>query len=483
MDIYFYNTLTRQKEKFVPHIPGEVRMYVCGPTVYRYVHIGNLRTWLMADLVRRILEVHDYKVTQVMNITDVGHMAEDDALTVAPGEDKVLAAAAAEKKTPREIAAFYTADFLDALRQMNILPAHVYPKATEHIPQMLALIEKLIANGLAYEKGGAVFYDVSRFPHYGRLSGHALEDLKAGISRVEIDETKDDPNDFLLWRSAGEHRVVKWESPWGPGFPGWHIECSAMSMHYLGPQLDLHTGGEDLVFPHHEGEIAQSEGVTGQPFVRTWMHGAHLLAEGRKMARSVGNVLRLADLRAEGVEPLAFRLLCLGIYYRGHMNATWESMRAAQSNLERLRRYVVEWHAARTGVQSNGRRGVQLNAPTQAAADYHSRFMSAVTDDLGFPQALPIIWEMAKSDLAPSEKLNLILDWDRLMGLDLASAQSAPAAPLEPELLALLDQRAAARTAKDYAAADRLRDELAARGLLVKDGKEGQTWQRMKDKG
>ena len=475
MDIFFYNTFTRSKDKFVPLAPREVTMYTCGPTVYRYVHIGNLRTWLMADLVRRILEYHDYKVTQVMNITDVGHMAEDDALTVAPGEDKVLAAAAAEKKTPQEIAAFYTADFLDALRQMNILPAHVYPKATEHIPQMLALIEKLIANGLAYEKGGAVFYDVSRFPHYGRLSGHALEDLKAGISRVEIDETKDDPNDFLLWRSAGERRTVKWESPWGPGFPGWHIECSAMSMHYLGPQLDLHTGGEDLVFPHHEGEIAQSEGVTGQPFVRTWMHGAHLLAEGRKMARSVGNVLRLADLRAEGVEPPAFRLLCLGIYYRGHMNVTWDSLKAAQSNLERLRRYVVEWHAARTGVQSN--------APTQAAADYHSRFMSAVTDDLGFPQALPIIWEMAKSDLSPSDKLTLILDWDRLMGLDLASAQSAPSAPLEPELLALLDQRAAARAAKDYAAADRLRDELAARGLLVKDGKEGQTWQRMKDKG
>jgi cysteinyl-tRNA synthetase len=246
-----------------------------------------------------------------------------------------------------------------------------------------------------------------------------------------------------------------------------------MSMHYLGPQLDLHTGGEDLVFPHHEGEIAQSEGVTGQPFVRYWMHGAHLLAEGRKMARSVGNVLRLADLRAEGVEPLAFRLLCLGIYYRGHMNATWESMRAAQSNLDRLRRYVVEW-SQQSSVASR---------QSSEARAYHERFISSVNDDLGFPQALPVIWEMAKSDLAPSEKLNLILDWDRLMGLDLASAQSAPAAPLESELLALLDQRAAARAAKDFPAADRLRDELAARGLLVKDGKEGQTWQRMKDKG
>ncbi len=467
MDLYFYNTLTRDKEKFVPLAPGQVKLYVCGPTVYRYVHIGNLRTWLMADLIRRVLDYHGYRVTQVMNITDVGHMAEDDALTVAPGEDKVLAAAAAEKKTPQEIAAFYTADCLDALRQMNILPAHVYPRATEHIPQMLALIEKLVANGLAYEKGGAVFFDVSRFPNYGRLSGHALEDLKPGISRVEIDETKDDPNDFLLWRTAGEHRTVKWESPWGPGFPGWHIECSAMSMHYLGPQLDIHTGGEDLVFPHHEGEIAQSEGVTGQPFARLWMHGAHLLAEGRKMARSVGNVLRLADLREEGVEPLAFRLLCLGIYYRGHMNATWDSMRAAQSNLDRLRRYVADWSQSPIS-----------NLQSPLASEYNARFLSAVADDLGFPQALPLIWEMAKSDLNPSEKLALLLDWDRLLGLDLASAQAAPAAPLEPELQALLDRRAAARAAKDYAAADRLRDELAARGITVKDGKEGQTWSR-----
>jgi cysteinyl-tRNA synthetase len=229
----------------------------------------------MSDLVRRVLEYNDYHVTQVMNITDVGHMAEDDSLTITPGEDKVLAAAAAEKKTPAEIAEFYTADVLGALEATNIKPAHYYPKATSHVPQMLELIERLERAGLAYEKNGAVFYDVSKFPGYGRLSGHALEDLKAGIHRVEIDETKDDPNDFLLWRTAGEHRMVKWDSKWGPGFPGWHIECSAMAMHYLGPQLDIHTGGEDLVFPHHEGEIAQSEGVSGQPFVRTG-YGAHL---------------------------------------------------------------------------------------------------------------------------------------------------------------------------------------------------------------
>jgi cysteinyl-tRNA synthetase len=465
MDIYFYNTLTRSKEKFAPLTPGEVKMYCCGPTVYRYVHIGNLRTFLLADLVRRVLAYHGYNVTQLMNITDVGHMAEDDSLTITPGEDKVLAAALAERKTPQEIAAFYTADFLDAVREMNLLPAHRYPRATEHIPHMLALIAQLVANGLAYQKQGAVFFDVSRFPNYGRLSGHALEDLRAGISRVAIDETKDDPNDFLLWRAAGEHRTVKWDSPWGPGFPGWHIECSAMSMHYLGPQLDLHTGGEDLVFPHHEGEIAQSEGATGLPFVRTWMHGAHLLAEGRKMARSVGNVLRLKELRAEGIEPLAFRLLCLGIYYRGHMNVTWDSLRAAQSNLERLRRYALDWQQPPT---VGGRQSAEARA-------YHARFISAVSDDLGFPQALPVIWEMAKSDISPGEKWDLLHDWDRLLGLDLALAEPAP--PLEPELQALLDQRANARAARDYATADRLRDELGARGIVVQDGKDGQTWE------
>lgn len=466
MDIFFYNTLTRSKDKFEPLTPGQVKMYTCGPTVYRYVHIGNLRTWLMSDLIRRVLEYNGYHVSQIMNITDVGHMAEDDSLTVTPGEDKVLSAAAAEKKTPEEIAAFYTADFLEALGEMNIQRAERYPKATEHIPQMLALIEKLEANGLAYEKNGAVMYDVSQFAGYGNLSGHQLEDLQAGIHRVAVDENKDDPNDFLLWRVGGAHRLVKWDSKWGAGFPGWHIECSAMAMHYLGEQLDIHTGGEDLVFPHHEGEIAQSEGVTNKQYVRYWMHGAHLLAEGRKMARSVGNVLRLTHLREQGVEPLAFRLLCLGIYYRGHMNVTWESLKAAQANLDRLRRYMADWAAD--------------TAPFDLAitADYQNRFHSLVNDDLSFPQVIPLIWELAKSDLPSAAKRSLLLDWDRILGLKLGETVTAPEPALTPDQQALLDQRAAARTAKDWAASDRLRDELAAQGILVKDSKSGQTWTR-----
>ncbi|MBM4423549.1 MAG: cysteine--tRNA ligase [Chloroflexi bacterium] len=470
MDIVFYNTLTRSKEKFEPLAPGQAKMYACGPTVYRHVHIGNLRTWLLSDLVRRVLEYNDYRVTEVMNITDMGHMAEDDSLTVAPGEDKVLAAAAAEQKTPKEIADYYTADFFDALTAMNIRPAHHYPKATDHIPQMLALIETLESKGLAYEKSGAVFFDVSKFPGYGKLSGHALGDLKAGIHRVEIDETKDDPNDFLLWRTAHEHRLVKWDSKWGPGFPGWHIECSAMSMHYLGPQLDLHIGGEDLVFPHHEGEIAQSEGATGQPFARYWMHGAHLLAEGRKMSRSVGNVIRLTHLQERGIEPLAFRLHCLGLYYRGHMNITWDALKAAQASLERLRRYLAEWNADQ----------VTVEMPNRHLLDYRARFHQLINDDLSFPQVIPMIWEMAKNDLPPAAKALLLLEWDSVLGLRLAEAAAAPAPELTPEQRSLLDRRAAARAAKDWAESDRLRDDLAALGIIVQDGREKQEWTKTK---
>jgi cysteinyl-tRNA synthetase len=466
MDIYFFNTLTRSKDKFESLTPGEVKMYSCGPTVYRYVHIGNLRTWLMSDLVRRVLEYNGYTVAQIMNITDVGHMAEDDSLTVTPGEDKVLSAAAAEKKTPEEIASFYTADFLKALGEMNIQPAERYPKATEHIPQMLKIIETLEAKGLAYEKNGAVMYDVSEFEKYGQLSGHQLEDLQAGIHRVAVDENKDDPNDFLLWRVGGEHRLIKWESKWGAGFPGWHIECSAMAMHYLGEQLDIHTGGEDLVFPHHEGEIAQSEGVTHKQYVGYWMHGAHLLAEGRKMARSVGNVLRLTNLREQGIEPLGFRLLCLGIYYRGHMNVTWDSLKAAQANLERMRRYTSEWAADTAAFDP------------AITADYQTRFHTFINDDLAFPQVIPLIWDLAKSDLPAAAKRSLLLEWDKVLGLKLGETVTAPVAELTPEQQGLLDQRAAARAGKDWGASDRLRDALAAVGVAVKDTKEGQTWSR-----
>ncbi|MBI5079729.1 MAG: cysteine--tRNA ligase, partial [Chloroflexi bacterium] len=318
----FYNSLTRSKEKFESIAPGYVKMYVCGPTVYRYVHIGNLRTWLMADLIRRVLEYNDYAVEQIMNITDVGHMAEDDSLTIAPGEAKVLAAAIAEKKTPAEIAAFYTTDFLEALAEMNIKSAHQYPKATDHIPQMLTLIEELERKGLAYEKNGAVYYDVSRFENYGRLSKHAQEDLQAGIHRVEIDQTKDDPNDFLLWRVAGEHRLEKWSSKWGDGFPGWHIECSAMAMHYLGSQIDIHTGGEDLIFPHQRAQAVAfcRQRAAPQRFARARCGASRLsfIVFGHFLSRAHERHLGLAQSRAKFSRQIAPQLHRVG---QRHTNA------------------------------------------------------------------------------------------------------------------------------------------------------------------
>ena len=313
-------------------------MYSCGPTVYRYAHIGNLRTYLMADWLRRTLEALGYEVTHVKNITDVGHMRQEH---LERGEDKVIAAALAEGKTPQQIAQFYTEAFLRDERRLNVLPAHHYPRASEHVPDMVALVERLLAAGYAYESQGNVYFDVSRFPDYGKLSGQVAHALEEGV-RVEPDPLKRDQRDFTLWKAAEPGRLLKWPSPWGEGFPGWHIECSAMSIRYLGPRLDIHTGGVDNIFPHHEDEIAQSEAAYGAPFVRYWVHGQHLLVDGLKMAKSTGNVYTLDDLLRRGFEPLAFRYLCATVHYRTRMNFTWDSLRAAQRGLLRLRRHAQE---------------------------------------------------------------------------------------------------------------------------------------------
>ena len=478
MDTKFYNSMTRQKEDFRSLTPGKVGMYTCGPTVYRYPHIGNLRTFLFADLVRRVLEYNDYEVTQVSNITDVGHMADEAGLDIEAGEDKMEAAARKEKKSPDQIAQFYTEVYLVDLDAMNIQRAQHYPKATEHVPHMIELTERLIENGMAYEQDGFVYYSVEDFADYGHLSNNTLEALRA-TEREEVQHHKRFHADFALWRSAEEGRQTTWDSPWGPGFPGWHIECSAMSMHYLGEQLDIHTGGEDLAFPHHENEIAQSEGATGKPFVAHWMHGSHLLAEGRKMAKQTGNVILLRDiasgagylsLEAEGVEPFAFRLLCLTVHYRSQMNVTWETLRGAQTRLDRLRRDVREWVSAGPPVTSVSPDGL-------AFAD---AFRDAVNDDMAFPTALTTVWDMAKSDISPAEKLALILDFDRVLGLRLHEVEVGQAdVELSEQERELVAARAAARAAKDWAEADRIRDELGALGIVVTDTKDGVTIERV----
>ncbi|HKZ50563.1 MAG TPA: cysteine--tRNA ligase, partial [Dehalococcoidia bacterium] len=316
--LILYNTLARRPEEFHPQEPEAVRLYSCGPTVYRFAHLGNLRTYLMVDWLRRTLEAAGYRVVHVKNITDIGHMRQE---MLERGEDKIIAAALAEGKTPQEIAGFYAEAFFRDEAKLNILPATVHPRASEHVAEMVDLIEKLVMQGVAYEAGGNIYFDVGRFATYGRLSGNLLRDLMEG-ARVEVDPLKRSPQDFTLWKAAEPGRTLKWPSPWGEGFPGWHIECSAMAIKYLGPHLDIHTGGVDNIFPHHEGEIAQSEAVYGGPFVRYWVHGQHLLVNGVKMAKSAGNSYILADLERSGFEPVAFRYLCLTVHYRRRLNFT-----------------------------------------------------------------------------------------------------------------------------------------------------------------
>src|SRR6185369_5362975 len=330
-----YNTLSKQKEEFTPLHAGKVGMYVCGPTVYSYIHIGNIRAYVFADTLRRLLEDAGYEVRMIKNITDVGHLTADDVAQGDTGEDKIEKKAKAEKKTPAEIADFYETYAFAAEKAMNIEPAHYTPRATAHVKQMIKLIEELIEKGHAYEKNGNVFFDVTTFKNYGKLSGNTLENLEVG-ARLEEHPDKKNPWDFALWLRAPKEHLMHWPSPWGEGYPGWHIECSAMSMEYLGDTFDIHTGGEDNIFPHHEAEIAQSESVTDKPFVRYFLHTRHMLVNGEKMSKSKGNFFTLEDLLEKGFTQMDFRMALLGSHYRSQMNFSWEAMEQAKKNKETL---------------------------------------------------------------------------------------------------------------------------------------------------
>ena len=459
--IRLHNSLSRRVEVLEPLEPGRVGVYTCGSTVYKYAHIGNLRTYLFGDILHRVLEYLGYEVRYVKNITDVGHMRADDHDSVT-GADKVEQAAMSEGKSPVEIADYYTAAWLEDERLLNILPADVMPKATDHIPEMISLTERLLQKGLAYEVDGTVYFDVSAIPGYGRLSGQRVDETHAG-HRVEVEADKRDPADFALWKRAGEHRLMKWPSPWGEGFPGWHIECSAMSIKHLGERFEVHTGGIDLKFPHHEDELAQSEGALGHRWVSIWMHGEFLTMDDAKMAKSAGNVLRVADLPAMGYEPLAFRYLALTAHYRSKLDFTDAAMHAASSGLARLRRAVA-----------GPRNGVAVDLAAEPASGYRGRFADAVADDLGTPRALAVAHEVASApDLADAERRALLLDFDRVLGLSLG-APVPPEAPLPEGASEILERRAAARAARDWAASDALRDELTALGVEVRDTPSGQ---------
>jgi cysteinyl-tRNA synthetase len=454
--VRLYNTFTRSRQELRPISDGVVRIYSCGPTVYRYVHVGNLRTFMVPDLLCRSLTYLGYQTHQVMNITDVGHLTDD---TFDRGEDKMLVSARLENKSTDEIAASYTDAFMSDIRKVNIRPALGYPRATQYIPQMIELIEKLIVQGHAYEIGGTVYYDIATFPAYGRLSRNTTDKLLTGV-RGDPDPRKKHPGDFTLWKAAGEHRQQVWPSPWGEGFPGWHIECSAMSLSLLGDHIDVHTGGADNVFPHHEAEMAQSEAVTGHRVVGLWMHGGLLMLSGARMAKSAGNFFRITELEDQGFDPLAFRYLALQAKYRAPLNFSTERLAGADRALRQLRERVAAW---------SGASAPEVSAPGE---EWESRFRAAISNDLDMPAAMALVAELMRSSTPAPTKASLLKRWDAVLGLDLDRAP--PEGRLPDGAAELLEAREKARAAKDFARSDQLREELATLGVKVIDTAAGQ---------
>ncbi len=456
MELCLYNTLTRTKEVFHPIEPGKVRLYTCGPTVYRFIHIGNLRSFMLADWIRRTLIHFGYEVKHVKNITDVGHMRQE---LLDRGEDKMIVAARKEGKTPLEIAAFYTQSFMEDEAKVNILPAHVFPRATEHIPEMIAITQRLLDKQLAYNVDGTIYFDVSAFPNYGHLSRNELEGLLGGV-RGEVATDKQAAEDFALWKAAEEGRVMKWDSPWGEGFPGWHIECSAMSIKHLGEQIDIHTGGVDLIFPHHEDEIAQSEGYTGESFVNYWVHGQHLLVDGLKMSKSTRNDYRLVDLTARGFDPMALRYLYATAHYRTRLNFTFDALRGAQRGLGRMRERLLDLDRA-AGERDEW-----------SEAEHVSNFDVALADDVNLPAALAATWAMLQSNLAPISKRHLLLKFDEVLGFGLKE-WLATHREVSQGITSRTTARDALRKQGEYSASDRLRESLEGEGFRVHDTSHG----------
>jgi cysteinyl-tRNA synthetase len=423
-----------------------------------------MRTFMLGDLIRRALRLEGQDVSWVMNITDVGHMTDDASDT---GVDRMELAQADEGLDPLEIADKYTEAFLEDADAVGIQRPDRFPKATDHIAEMIELTQTLIQRGHAYEVGGNVYFDVHSFPRYGRLSGNTLDALRAGHRQdLEIDPNKRDPADFALWKSAGPHRAMKWPSPWGEGFPGWHIECSAMSMKYLGDRFDVHTGGNDLKFPHHEDEIAQSEGAVGHPVVGIWVHGGFLQQSGQKMAKSARNITRVTELPEQGIDPLAFRLVCFGTRYRSEMEFDWSALEASNTRLITLRNRVADFARA-TPV------GPAPQQPGDPRSEFDRRFRDAVADDLDMPKALVALNEFVSLDRVPDgAKYTTLIEWDSVLGLDLVRHAREAWQPSE-EMLDLIRRRDEARQSRDFGAADRIRDELSAMGLEVMDTPEG----------
>ena len=461
MKITFYNTLGRKKEDFIPLKGNEVRIYTCGPTVYNYAHIGNFRAYIFMDNLRRTLKYNGYQVKHVMNITDVGHLESD----ADEGEDKMIKAAKREKKDPYAIADFYTKAFYKDIQSLNIEVPEIIAKATEHIPEMQKMVEEILANGYAYETSKGIYFDISKLDQYPILSNRKMDEQIAG-ARVEVDPEKRNPYDFAIWIKADKNHIMKWESPWGLSYPGWHLECSAMSRKYLGDEFDIHTGGIDHIPTHHENEIAQSKGATGKIPARFWMHSEFLLIDGGKMSKSLNNTYTLENLKEKGIEPLAFKLFCYAANYRTKLNFTFEGALAAQKSLNRLREGYLKQKQGNTKVEE------------KELEEYKVKFLEAINDDLNIPQAMGIVWEIIRKTEKSKEYATLLEQFDQVLGLDLVHAeeylktQNAEVV-MDEEVKQLVEKRDQARKEKNWALSDEIRDLLQQKGYIVKDTKEG----------
>ncbi len=443
MSLQLYNTLTRQKEEFAPRTPGQVGLYTCGPTVYNYPHIGNYRAYIFADILKRVLLYNGYRVHHIMNLTDV--------------DDKTIRESQKERRSLKEFTEFYTQEFYKDVRMLGILPPEKYTRATDYIEAMVTLIQKLLTKGFAYQSpDGSVYFNIKKFKNYGKLSHITLDKQKGNASgRIKTDEyDKDNVQDFALWKAWDEKDGdVFWNTPLGKGRPGWHIECSAMSMENLGQQFDLHTGGVDNIFPHHENEIAQSEGATGKPFVKYWLHNEWLLVDNKKMAKSFGNFYTLRDLIDRGISPLAYRYFCLGTHYRKVLNFSLEAVQGAASALETLQNKVATMGNAQTG-----------------CAEFEEKFMAAVNDDLNTPKGLAVVWELMKSEYPDTAKKQSLLKFDEILGLGLKQVKPLT---VPTEVQHLVAEREQARAQKNWVQADRLRQTIAEHGFALDDTELG----------
>jgi cysteinyl-tRNA synthetase len=456
-----YNTLTRQKEELKPINQNEVRIYSCGPTVYSFAHIGNLRAYLFMDTLRRVLKYNGYTLKHAMNITDVGHLESD----ADEGEDKMEKAAKKEGKDPYEVAKYYTEIFLRDCGRLNIDMPGVICKATEHITDMIEYVKGIIANGYAYETSTAIYFDVSKLPKYGVLSNQNLDEQIAG-ARVDLDPEKRNPYDFAIMIKAPKEHIMKWETPWGLCYPGWHIECSAMSRKYLGDEFDIHTGGVDHIPIHHENEIAQCYGFTGKMPAKIWMHNEFLLIDNGKMSKSLNNVYTLDILQENEIEPLAYKLFCFTSHYRNKLNFTWDGVKATQISLNRLRDAVLA-HASGSG-----------NVEKAEIEEYKKKFLEYISDDLNMSAAMSIVWEIAKKSEKSKDYFDLICDYDKVLGLGLENV-SKQEIIIPDEVQSLLNERKLARENKDFKKSDELREKISVLGYSVKDTKDGMVVEKM----